>query len=74
MNPALQQEELLQEIRLYRILDALMNQLSLEIEVEGSEATQGGVIFEVPIEVTTPTEPEQPQLQLEFEIQPDRLE
>jgi hypothetical protein len=73
MNPAFQ-EEILQEIRLYRILDALINQLSLEIEVDENEATQGGIIFEIPVEVTTPPEPEQPQLQLEFEVQPDTLQ
>ncbi len=70
MNPAFQ-EEILQEIRLYRILDTLINQLTLEIEVDGNESVQGGVIFEIPIEVTTPPEPEQPQLQLDFEIHPD---
>ena len=70
MNPAFQ-EEILQEIRLYRILDTLINQLTLEIEVDGKEATQGGIIFEIPVEVTTPPEPEQPQLQLDFEIHPD---
>ncbi len=71
MNPAFQ-EEILQEIRLYRILDTLINQLSLEIEVDGNEAAQGGIIFEIPIEMTTSPESEQPQLQLEFEIKPDR--
>jgi hypothetical protein len=72
MNPAFQ-EEVLQEIRLYRILDSLINQLTLEIEVDGNESSQGGIIFEIPIEVTTPPESEQPQLQLEFEIKPDSL-
>ena len=70
MNPAFQ-EEILQEIRLYRILDSLINQLSLEIAVDGNEAAQGGIIFEIPIEMTTSPASEQPQLQLDFEVLPD---
>ena len=71
MNPALQ-DEILQEIRLYRALDSIIQQLKIDLQVEGEEP-QAGILFEIPAEMAKPAETEQLQLQLEFEVHSDTL-
>jgi hypothetical protein len=71
INPSLQ-DEILQEIRLYRALDSIIQQLKIDLQVEGEES-KASILFEIPAEMVKPEESEQPQLELEFEIHPDPL-
>jgi hypothetical protein len=64
------QDEILQEIRLYKALESLIQQLKMDLQVEGEES-EAEILLEIPVEMTRPEGTEQPQLQLEFEIHPD---
>ena len=69
ISPSLQ-DEILQEIRMYRALDSIIQQLKMDLQVDGEEP-EAEILLEIPMEMTRPEGTEQPQLQLEFEIHPD---